>query len=48
MISYDDPKSFEAKGKFIRDKGLAGFGMWELGGDYNSVLVDAIRKGAHF
>jgi GH18 family chitinase len=32
------------KGKFIRDKNLAGFAMWELGGDYKNILVNSIRS----
>ena len=34
-----------AKGRFIHDMGLAGFVMWEAGGDYDSILLDAIRSG---
>ncbi|KAK0206906.1 glycoside hydrolase family 18 protein [Desarmillaria ectypa] len=44
MISYDNAKSFAAKGQFITDMGLAGFAMWEAGGDYNTTLLDAIRE----
>lgn len=44
MISYDNAQSFAAKGQFITDMGLAGFAMWEAGGDYNSILLDAIRE----
>ncbi|SJL02393.1 related to endochitinase [Armillaria ostoyae] len=44
MISYDNAESFAAKGQFITDMGLAGFAMWEAGGDYNSILLDAIRE----
>jgi len=42
MISYDDPRSFAAKGKFINDNDLAGFALWEISGDPNNVLVSAI------
>ncbi|KAF7966092.1 hypothetical protein HWV62_40180 [Athelia sp. TMB] len=42
MISYDDATSFAAKGQFIADMGLAGFAMWEAGGDYGDILLDAI------
>ncbi|KAF5353740.1 hypothetical protein D9758_008635 [Tetrapyrgos nigripes] len=48
MISFDDPKAFNAKGQFIKDMGLAGFAMWELGGDSDDILVDAIRETAGF
>ncbi|KAF7357852.1 Glycoside hydrolase family 18 protein [Mycena venus] len=42
LISYDDPRSFTAKGAFVRANGLAGFSMWEVGGDPKGVLLDAI------
>ncbi|KAF5353706.1 hypothetical protein D9758_008618 [Tetrapyrgos nigripes] len=48
MISFDDPKAFAAKGQFIKDMGLAGFAMWELGADSDNVLVDAIRNTVGF
>jgi len=34
-----------AKGEFIIDMGLAGFAMWEAGGDSNDMLLDAIENG---
>lgn len=46
MISYDDPESFEAKGKFIADNNLLGFSMWDVTGDYQSLLSSAILGGA--
>lgn len=42
MVSYDDATSFAAKGKFINEQGLAGFAMWNVAGDYNDVLLNAI------
>ncbi|KAF8598081.1 glycoside hydrolase [Ceratobasidium sp. AG-I] len=48
MVSYDDAASFAAKGAFIKSLGLRGFAMWELGGDYNDILVDSIRSAAGF
>jgi chitinase len=42
MVSYDDPQSFAAKGKFISQNDLLGFYMWDVTGDYNDLLVDAI------
>ncbi|THH18711.1 hypothetical protein EW146_g2328 [Bondarzewia mesenterica] len=44
MVSYDDATSFTAKGKFIADVGLAGFAMWEAGGDSNNILLNAISE----
>jgi chitinase len=32
-----------AKGVFINDLGLAGFSIYEIGGDYNNILVSSIR-----
>ncbi|PBK97675.1 glycoside hydrolase family 18 protein [Armillaria gallica] len=43
MISYDNAESFAAKGQFIADMDLAGFAMWEAGGDYHNILLDSIR-----
>ncbi|KAH8997040.1 chitinase [Lactarius hatsudake] len=43
MVSYDDATSFAAKGEYIRDAGLAGFAMWQAGGDSDDILLDAIR-----
>lgn len=33
-----------AKGKYIKSAGLAGFSMWETGGDSNDILLDAINS----
>ncbi|KAJ8518111.1 hypothetical protein ONZ45_g4793 [Pleurotus djamor] len=43
LISYDDARSFAAKGKFIKSNGLAGFAIWEAGGDSHDMLLDSIR-----
>ncbi|KAF8213886.1 chitinase [Mycena galopus ATCC 62051] len=48
MISFDNAKSFAAKGDYIKSKGLAGFAIWEAGGDYNDILLDSIREAAGF
>jgi chitinase len=34
--------SAAAKGNFITQEGLAGFALWEMGGDYNNILLNAI------
>ncbi|KAG2366212.1 glycoside hydrolase superfamily, partial [Suillus spraguei] len=44
MISFDNARSFAAKGKYIKDIGLRGFTMWEVAGDHNDILLDSIRK----
>ncbi|TFL00848.1 glycoside hydrolase [Pterulicium gracile] len=42
VISYDDARSFAAKGNFIKDEGIRGFAMWHAVGDYEDMLVDSI------
>ncbi|KAF8271824.1 glycoside hydrolase superfamily [Lactarius quietus] len=44
MVSYDDATSFGAKGQYIKEAGLAGFAMWETGGDSNDILLNAINS----
>jgi len=34
-----------AKGRFIKDNRLS---MWEAGGDYNNLLLNAVRSGAEY
>ncbi|OHW99382.1 glycosyl hydrolase family 18 protein [Colletotrichum incanum] len=43
-VSYDNVESLSAKGKYITSSKLAGFALWEAGGDYNNILVNAIRS----
>ncbi|KIY71383.1 glycoside hydrolase family 18 protein [Cylindrobasidium torrendii FP15055 ss-10] len=45
MVSYDDATSFSAKGSYIASTGLGGFAMWQVSGDYNDILLEAIRSG---
>ncbi|KAG2135820.1 glycoside hydrolase family 18 protein [Suillus clintonianus] len=42
MISFDNVKSFAAKGEYIKNTGLRGFSMWEAGGDYKDMLLNSI------
>ncbi|KAK2058009.1 family 18 glycosyl hydrolase [Colletotrichum caudatum] len=42
-VSYDNVKSLGVKGEYITSNKLAGFAMWEAGGDYKNILLDAIR-----
>ena len=46
MVSYDDPQSFAAKGKFIIQNNLLGFAMWETTGDHNDLLIDSLTTAA--
>jgi len=48
MISFDNADSFAAKGSYIRETGLRGFSIWEVGGDYDGILLDSIRCAAGF
>ncbi|KAF5012338.1 hypothetical protein FDECE_1565 [Fusarium decemcellulare] len=43
-VSYDDARSFAEKGKFVLKNKLGGFATYEAGGDYNNILINAIRK----
>ncbi|KAH9974733.1 glycoside hydrolase [Lactifluus volemus] len=43
MVSYDDARSFILKGNYIKDAGLAGFAMWQTGGDSHDILLNAIK-----
>ncbi|KAF5351917.1 hypothetical protein D9756_007649 [Leucocoprinus leucothites] len=45
-VSYDDAESFSVKGNYINVTGLAGFAMWEAGGDYKDVLLDSITSAS--
>jgi chitinase len=42
FISYEDPQSIRAKGRYVTDHGLAGMMFWELGGDPRGELLDAM------
>ncbi|KAI0784678.1 chitinase [Abortiporus biennis] len=48
MVSFDNAKSFAAKGSFIKENKLRGFAMWEAGGDSSDILLNSIRKSAGF
>ncbi|SPJ70992.1 related to endochitinase [Fusarium torulosum] len=43
-VSYDNARSFHEKGRFVVSKGLGGFGTYEAGGDFNNILINAIRS----
>lgn len=47
-VSYDNADAFSAKGAFIKSTGLRGFALWEAGGDFQDILLDAIRESAGF
>ncbi|KAK0204193.1 glycoside hydrolase family 18 protein [Desarmillaria ectypa] len=44
MVSFDDAPSFAAKGRYISQAGLKGFAMWNVAGDSNDILLDAINE----
>jgi hypothetical protein len=35
-----------AKGRFIKNTALKGFAMWQTGGDYADILLDAISEAS--
>ena len=41
-LSYDDPSSIAAKGRYARDQGLRGAGAWELSQDREGRLLGAL------
>ncbi|KAL8376049.1 hypothetical protein RB595_007252 [Gaeumannomyces hyphopodioides] len=43
-VSYDNVQSIKAKGAYLTSNKLAGFAMWEAGGDFKNLTVDAIRS----
>lgn len=45
-VSYENVRSFGAKGDFIYTSNLAGFALWEAGNDYHNVLLDSINNAA--
>ena len=44
-ISHAHVLPTAAKGRFVREKGLLGFAMWEAAGDYQDLLLDSIETG---
>jgi len=48
MVSFDDARSFTAKGEFIKASKLRGCHIWEAGGDFNDILLSSIREAACF
>jgi len=37
-VSYDDPESVAAKATYVRERGLGGVVIWELGGDDGALM----------
>ncbi|MDD4076373.1 MAG: glycosyl hydrolase family 18 protein [Bacilli bacterium] len=44
FITYDDPTSLAYKCEYVINQGLAGIMFWQLGGDYQSILVNTIYE----
>lgn len=44
FISYDDPASLRLKSQYVTDRGLGGVMFWELSGDPQHTLLEAIRQ----
>lgn len=45
IITYDDPQSLSLKAQFARQSGIKGVNAWEISGDYNWALTNALRSG---
>jgi chitinase len=43
-VSYDDPQSVGEKVRYVRERGLGGVMIWELGGDDGSLMRAISRK----
>jgi len=48
MVSFDNARSFKAKGEFVKNYGLGGYAMWEAAADYKDILIDSIREGGGY
>lgn len=48
LVSFDNARSFIAKGKYIKETGLKGITMWEAEENYGDILLDSIRSMAGF
>jgi|GEM_PF-3661929 len=46
-ISYEDPSSVAAKGRYVRARHLAGMQMWEIGQDVPVDHPDSLLRAAH-
>jgi len=44
FVSYDDPRTCQAKVSYARNHGLGGVMMWELAGDHTSNLPDPLLQ----
>jgi len=44
VVTFDDPESLIIKTAYAQQVGLAGVNSWDISGDYNWVLTDAIRS----
>jgi chitinase len=44
LITLDTPRSVAEKGLYIKEKGLAGIFSWELDGDGNGDILNAMFK----
>lgn len=42
FVSYENPRSLQAKARFVREHGLAGVMFWEYHADPSGVLLDAL------
>ncbi|KAI0707541.1 glycoside hydrolase superfamily [Cerioporus squamosus] len=45
VVSYDDARSMQLKGEFVKQQGLGGFAVFETGGDHDDILLNAVKEG---
>jgi chitinase len=45
FITYEDSKSLATKAAYIKSKGIAGAGIWDLGENTNGTFLKALYKG---
>lgn len=45
FITYENEQSMKLKGEYIRDSGLSGAMIWELGHDPDRVLFNSLLEG---
>ena len=47
FISYEDPRSLQAKAAYVREQGLGGIMYWDYRQDLNEQLLDVLDKALH-
>ena len=45
FVSYDDAESIGLKAEYVNENSLAGAAIWQLGGNVNGTLLNALYNG---